>query len=114
MTQNDSSCFPRNDCPRRVDHSLHCHRVWIPPLIWYHPYQRSDDHSGNLSYFLCLLLVFNLSKGVLITEDDEDCPNTAWKENYAKLDIMKNKSKQNVALEFSLFVKLPPQAKPGS
>jgi hypothetical protein len=37
-------------------------------------------------------------------EGEEDCRNTAWKENDAKQDIMKNKSKKNVALELSLFL----------
>ena len=47
--------------------------------------------------------MFNILKGVLIMEDLEDCPNTAWKENDAKQDIMKNKTKKSVALELSLF-----------
>ena len=101
--KNDSSRFSRNDSPGRVDPRLHCHRVWLPLLLWCHPQQGSDDHSGNLSYFLYLLLVFNILKGVLIMEDLEDCPNTAWKENDAKQDIMKNKTKKSVALELSLF-----------
>ena len=48
--------------------------------------------------------MFNLLKGVLITEDVEDCYNTAWKKNDAKQDIIKNKPKKNLALEFALFL----------
>ena len=36
-------------------------------------------------------------------EDEDDGPEFAWKEYDIKQDIMKNKTKKNVALEFGLF-----------
>ena len=52
---------------------------------------------------LICLLAFDSLKGVLKMEDEDDGPEFAWKEYDIKQDIMKNKTKKNVALEFGLF-----------